>query len=210
MPYAERAARIDEAVTLWKHAWNGGDGGLRGRYWDLGGLRQQPPPAQPGGPPLWLASNSTPRAIARIAGCYDGWMPLLPDADAYARGLKAIREAASAAGRDPGTITPGIFATINVGPDAIRARADLDDYSRRYYNLPLTEMARLQPYFGGPEQECAEWLAGYIRAGAQHIVLRIGSFDAYGRQLRAAAETVVPMVRSLAADGGIGNRRTLG
>jgi alkanesulfonate monooxygenase SsuD/methylene tetrahydromethanopterin reductase-like flavin-dependent oxidoreductase (luciferase family) len=199
MAYSERAARVDEAVMLWKRAWNGDDGDLSGEYWDLGGVRQQPPPAQPGGPPFWLASNSTPRVIARIASCYDGWMPLLPDAGEYARGWKAICEATSAAGRDPGAVTPSIFATINVNSDATGAQADLDDYCRRYYGLPLTKMTGLQPYFGGPAKECAEWLAGYVRAGARHIVLRIGSFDAYGKHLRATADMVLPMLRNLTA-----------
>jgi alkanesulfonate monooxygenase SsuD/methylene tetrahydromethanopterin reductase-like flavin-dependent oxidoreductase (luciferase family) len=200
VPYSERAGRVDEAVTLFRRAWNGGDGALRGKYWDLEGLRRQPPPAQPGGPAFWLASNGSPRVVARIAGCYDGWMPLLPDAGQYARAWSSIRDAVSAAGRDPGVVTPSLFATINVNSDAARARADLDYYSRRYYGLPLMKMSELQPYFGGPERECAEWLAGYVRAGARHIVLRIGSFDEYGKQLHATAETVLPMLRSLTTD----------
>ncbi len=197
MPYSERAGRVDEAVTLFKRAWNGGDGDLRGRYWDLGALRQQPPPAQPGGPAFWLAGNGSPRVIARIAGGYDGWMPLLPDQDLYARTWRSIRASVSTAGRDPGSVTASLFATINVNPDSARAWADLDDYSRRYYGLPLAKMSELQPYFGGSEDECAQWLAGYVRAGARHIVLRIGSFDAHSRHLRATAETVLPVLRSM-------------
>jgi alkanesulfonate monooxygenase SsuD/methylene tetrahydromethanopterin reductase-like flavin-dependent oxidoreductase (luciferase family) len=197
MSYGERADRVDEAVTLFKRAWSGDDGDLRGKYWDLAGLRQQPPPAQPSGPAFWLASNGSPRVIARIAAGYDGWMPLLPDPDQYARTWRSIGEAVSAGGRDPDSVTASLFATINVNPDATRARADLDDFSRRYYGLPLAKMSELQPYFGGSENECAEWLAGYVRAGARHIVLRMGSFDALSKHLHATAKAVLPLLRSM-------------
>jgi alkanesulfonate monooxygenase SsuD/methylene tetrahydromethanopterin reductase-like flavin-dependent oxidoreductase (luciferase family) len=199
MAYGERAGRVDEAVALFKRAWGNDDGDLKGQYWDLGGLRQQPPPAQSGGPAFWLASNGSPRVIARIAGGYDGWMPSLPDPGQYARTWHGIRQAVRAAGRDPDSVTPSMFATINVNPDGVRAWADLDDYSRGYYGLPVARMSELQPYFGGSEDECAEWLAGYVRAGARHIVLRLGSLDAHSKHLHATAEAVLPLLRSMTA-----------
>jgi len=197
MKYAERAGRIDEAVVSWKRAWSGQDGDLKGPYWDLSGLRQQPPPAQAGGPPLWLASNATPKAIARTAQFYDGWMPLIPDPDEYGRGWKAIREAATAAGRDPDTITPSLFATVNLNPDADRARTELDAYARQYYNLSLEKMSVIQPYFGGSPEACVDWLSDYVRAGCRHFVLRMGSFENPETHLRATAESVLPALREL-------------
>jgi alkanesulfonate monooxygenase SsuD/methylene tetrahydromethanopterin reductase-like flavin-dependent oxidoreductase (luciferase family) len=198
MGYDERAGRVDEAVAAWKTVWHGRDGDLTGRYWDLSGLRQQPPPAKTGGPSLWLASNNSPKAFARAAHYYDGWMPLLPDPGEYERGWKAIREAAIAKGRSPDELTPSLFATVNLGPDPDRARAELEAYSRQYYGLPLEKMSTIQPYFGGSPEGCVEWLSAYVRAGARHFVLRMGSFDAPEKHLQATAEVVLPALRELA------------
>lgn len=200
MPYAERAGRIDEAVMLWKRAWNKDDAELTGDYWDLSGLRDQAPPSAIGGPPFWLASNNTPRAVARTARYYDGWMPLLPDPAEYGRGWASIREAARGFGRDPEDITPSLFATVNLNPDAERARDELDEYTRRYYRLPLAKMSEIQPYFGGSAESCAQWLGEYVRAGARHFVLRMGSFEEPEKHLRATAETVLPALREMTAD----------
>jgi alkanesulfonate monooxygenase SsuD/methylene tetrahydromethanopterin reductase-like flavin-dependent oxidoreductase (luciferase family) len=197
MTYDERAGRVDEAMAAMKTVWHGRDGDLKGTYWDLSGLRQQPPPVRPGGPGLWLASNNSPKAIARTARYYDGWMPLLWDPAEYERGWKAIREAATAEGRDPDALTPSLFATVNIGSDGDRAHEELEEYSRRYYGLPLEKMSKIQPYFGGTPAACVEWLSAYIRAGARHFVLRMGSFDNPEKHLRATAEEVLPALREL-------------
>ncbi|WP_279579973.1 LLM class flavin-dependent oxidoreductase [Fodinicola feengrottensis] len=72
IPFAKRATRLDDAVDILRRTWQT-EGPL--------------PPVQPGGPALWLASGDSPRVIARVADHYDGWLPYLPDVDAYARAL---------------------------------------------------------------------------------------------------------------------------
>ena len=77
------------------------------------------------------------------------------------------------------------------------------DFLQRMFSDPeilqLQQRANMQPYFGGSEDECAEWLAGYVRAGARHIVLRLGSLDAHSKHLHATAEAVLPLLRSMTA-----------
>ncbi len=134
--------------------------------------------------------------MTRAARHYDGWMPLIPDPEEYAKGLAAIRaETETDFGRDPEALTASLFATVNIGPDAREAGAELDDYSQRYYGLPLDRMAHVQPYFGGTAQGCVDWLADYPRAGVRHFVLRMGTFDDPLAQLRATAEQVLPALR---------------
>lgn len=201
MTYGERAERVDEAARLWKHYWSGRDSGadgeLSGKHWNLEGLRRQPPPARPGGPPLWLASNRSPAAVDRAARFYDGWMPLLPEPEQYAQGLTAIRGAAATHDRTGEALTPSLFATVNLNPDEDKAHAELDAYSQRYYRLPLEKMSRIQPYFGGTPEHCVDWLRAYVQAGARHFVLRMGSFDDPLRHLREVSETVLPALREV-------------
>lgn len=195
VPYARRTARLDEIAQLWRRAWHSRESGVtdfRGQLCRAERLDRLPPPATPGGPPLWLAASDTPRVLARVVEFYDGWMPFVPTARAYETAWQRIGELAEARGRPIGEITPSLYATVNVNRDRAQARAQLDEYVRGYYGHPLEVMETIQCYGYGTAEACAEWLAGYLRAGARHVVLRIGSLDP-DPQLKEIAE-VLPRV----------------
>jgi alkanesulfonate monooxygenase SsuD/methylene tetrahydromethanopterin reductase-like flavin-dependent oxidoreductase (luciferase family) len=192
VPFEQRVGRLDETVRVWRQAWTGGQAAFRGRYWKLDGLDRLPPPATPGGPKLWLASSDTPRVLERVAGRYDGWLPFLPSAAAYGAAWQRITELAQANGRPAGAVVPGLYATITVGESRERARAELDDYLMRYYGRPLEVMSTVQAYCYGTAEDCAAWLAGYVQAGARHLVIRIGSLgpDLPLKEILAAARRI--------------------
>jgi alkanesulfonate monooxygenase SsuD/methylene tetrahydromethanopterin reductase-like flavin-dependent oxidoreductase (luciferase family) len=200
MSYRERAGRVDEAVKFFKRAWRNEEGDLVGEYADLSDLRLQSPPTQFGGPELWLASNGKPGAVARTGTLYDGWMPILINPDEYARSLAAIRETASAAGRDPDAISTSLYVTVNINQDAAAAKAGLNDYTHTYNELPLSAMEPYQLYYGGSAADFAAWLGEYVEAGARHFILRIGSFDNYEEHVRAIADGVVPVLHAMDVD----------
>ena len=52
-------------------------------------------------PPIWVAAHG-PRGLAVAGRLGDGWLPLCPDADAYASMLAVVQAAARAAGRPRG------------------------------------------------------------------------------------------------------------
>lgn len=191
VPFAGRAARLDEVIAVWRSAW-GGQAGL-------------PPPHSPGGPPVWLASSDTPRVLRRVAERYDGWLPFLPSAESYAAGWQRIGQEAASAGRQPSAITPGLYATVLVDPDERRAERTLESYVQGYYGYPLELVAAVQAYGYGSPAACADWLAGYIRAGARHVVVRIGSLEPVPRlieSLKVTAEALLPVVRQQVSQGG--------
>ncbi|MEW9532096.1 LLM class flavin-dependent oxidoreductase [Microbispora sp. NPDC049125] len=200
VPFTGRAGRLDEIACLWKRAWNSGRPdaytSFAGKLWQQTGLDRLAPPATPGGPPLWLAGSDTPKVLARVAELYDGWMPFLPDSATYARAWLRIRELAGQWGRPDDAITPALYATINVNPDRDKARQELDEYVQGYYGRPLELMSTIQAYGYGSAEECADWLGGYIEAGARHIVVRIGSLDP-GPQLDEIAGELLPAVRRI-------------
>ncbi|WP_052864223.1 LLM class flavin-dependent oxidoreductase [Streptomyces niger] len=196
--YAGRFRRLDDTVRLWRETWRSSAGTDTGQDAGPGGPQRLPSPASPTGPPLWLAGSDTPRALARAAGHYDGWLPFLPDAGAYARAWEQIGRLTADRGRPPGAVTPGLYATVAVDPDRTAARKQLDAYAQAYYGRSLEQMAAFQAFGYGSAQECAEWLGGYVRAGARHLVLRIGSLDpeAQRAQLAEAARALVPALRA--------------
>ncbi|MEU3181038.1 LLM class flavin-dependent oxidoreductase [Streptomyces albidoflavus] len=196
--FAGRAGRLDEIVALWRRAWHATDAGapvdFEGRHWQATGLDRLPAPQRPGGPPLWLAGSDTPKVLERVARHYDGWMPFLPSADSYATAWRRIGELAAAAGRPADAITPALYATITVNDDAAAARAELEHYIEHYYGRTLEQMAAVQAYAWGSAEECADALAAYVRSGARHLIIRIGSLDPEA-QLKQIADVVLPRLK---------------
>ena len=68
-----------------------------GRFFTFEGVRMQPPPRQPGGPPIWCGGRSD-AALRRIGRMTDGWMSYVVTPDMFRQGLEKIATAASEAG----------------------------------------------------------------------------------------------------------------
>ena len=175
MPFAGRGARLDKAVTLWRETWNG-----QGEFADA------LPAARPGGPSVWLAGGDTTKVIQRVSATYDGWLPYLPDVNAYARAWDRIRAQAVR------EVTAALYETVNL--NVACADDELDQYLRAYYGLPLDVMRHVQAIRGGSVDECLDWLARYVDAGARHLILRIGSLTATPESL---AEKLLPALKEL-------------
>ncbi len=209
VPFSGRAGRLDETAALWRQAWRTGDvpAEFTGKHVHTKGLDRLPKPHRPGGPPLWLAGSDTPGVMKRVARHYDGWLPFLPSAEQYGSAWQRIERLRAESGRPAGAIVPALYATLTVQHDEARAKAELEDYTQRYYGRSLETMSAIQAYGWGNAEQCAGWLSDYVRAGARHIVIRIGSLDP-GRQLKEIAETVLPALRRTTATGTGGGSRS--
>lgn len=68
-------------------------------------------------PPLWVGAMG-PRMLNLTGALGDGWLPVglnLPDlCERYRRNLSTVRESAQKAGRDPASITAGLYAMVCV------------------------------------------------------------------------------------------------
>src|SRR5439155_23813301 len=111
---AEALKATEEAIDIIRLVWTG----QRGRRYDgifytLQGLNAGPPPAHPIG--IWVGAYG-PRMLELIGRKADGWVPSIrPDfpPERLAAGMRAIDEAAQAAGRHP----CHIHRVLNVGPN---------------------------------------------------------------------------------------------
>ncbi|MFE2099594.1 LLM class flavin-dependent oxidoreductase [Streptomyces sp. NPDC059468] len=206
-----RVGRLDEINALWRTAWRSGEegepGDFQGKFWQAENLDRLPSPAIPGGPPLWLAGSDTPKVLARVATRYDGWLPFLPDVDAYARARRRIAELAEEAGRGADAVVPALYATVTVNASESAAKAELEHYISHYYGRSLEQMRSIQAYAWGSAEKCAEWLGDYVRAGARHLVVRIGSLDPEP-QLKEIAEVLLPAVRALGPSTTVGSTQS--
>jgi alkanesulfonate monooxygenase SsuD/methylene tetrahydromethanopterin reductase-like flavin-dependent oxidoreductase (luciferase family) len=186
VPSRRRVGDLLETVERCRKLWRGEEPGV-----DL-----QPRPHQAGGPPVWLG-GSGPRMLGLAGSTFDGWLPFSPTPEAYATGLRAVRESAERSGRDPDGISTGAYLTVAVADHAADAAKDLDEYMRTYYGVPAEVMTRAQACHAGTLESAAEWFAAYRDMGANHLVLRIarpdlGDYADRARRLLGAARSGVP------------------
>jgi alkanesulfonate monooxygenase SsuD/methylene tetrahydromethanopterin reductase-like flavin-dependent oxidoreductase (luciferase family) len=109
----ESVEALDEAIRVIRLMWSG-DRGVRfeGKHYRLAGVNTGPAPAHQVG--IWIGAYK-PRMLSLIGRAADGWVPSLgyvQPADLL-EGNRRIDEAASAAGRDPGSIR----RVLNAGAD---------------------------------------------------------------------------------------------
>jgi alkanesulfonate monooxygenase SsuD/methylene tetrahydromethanopterin reductase-like flavin-dependent oxidoreductase (luciferase family) len=173
---------LDRCLRLWRH--------------DDGEAELLPTPYRAGGPPLWLGAHG-PRMLRLVGQRFDGWLPFSRTAGDYAAGLRAVRQAAEGAGRDPDTLGTGVYLTVAVADDARRAAQELDAYMRAYYGVPAEVMAQSQACHAGTLESASEWVAGYAAAGARELVLRLArpTLDDYHVAVRELLGAVRPRMR---------------
>lgn len=73
--FKNRGKRMDEALQVLRTCWRGQTKvSFKGKFYQFEEMAFSPPPLQPGGPPLWVAGNST-IALKRAVLLGDGWHP---------------------------------------------------------------------------------------------------------------------------------------
>ena len=170
VPFEKRVGRLLEGLRLARSLWSGKPVDWDGR-WKVEHGVLGPTPHRPGGPPIWIG-GSLPASLERAGRYFDGWLPIAPDAAQWGWQWKEVRDIASAAGRDPSALTGAMYLTVAIDEEAGRANARLNAYLEQYYQQPAEAMRKRQATYAGPPQGFSEWLQGYAKAGAQHLVLR--------------------------------------
>jgi alkanesulfonate monooxygenase SsuD/methylene tetrahydromethanopterin reductase-like flavin-dependent oxidoreductase (luciferase family) len=149
-----------------------------------------PRPTRPGGPPLWYAGAGE-AASSRIARHFDGWLPYVPTDQGYADHSNRLDDALAFADREPGEVTRGLYVRVHIDDDVDRARSALDRYCEAYYGAPLELMEALQGFVTGSADEVARTLDEFTAAGADHIVVRIGSLRPEKEDIDALADSLL-------------------
>jgi alkanesulfonate monooxygenase SsuD/methylene tetrahydromethanopterin reductase-like flavin-dependent oxidoreductase (luciferase family) len=175
VPWERRFRRLDETVALWRQLWTApGPSSFHGELLSYAEIPPITRPFRPGGPPVWLGGGSG-SALRRIGRLYDGWLPYPPSAAVYSEGLAAVRSAAAAAGRSAGAVVPGLFASVAVTGSVASGRRLLAEFSQANYGMPVEQLETIQAVAAGPAEYLAEWLSGYVAAGARHLAIRIAA-----------------------------------
>ena len=172
VPLERLGRRTTEALEILRLYFSGERFSYRGELFELDDVWLDPPPARPGGPPLWVAGRRE-GARRRAARLGDGFLPYLYTAERCARAFEELRADARAAGRElPLGFAWGAYVYLALGDDPDEARRRADEHLAWRYAEPrfLGDLAGKYAVAGGAE-DCAEGLARFVEAGCTHLVL---------------------------------------
>lgn len=186
--FDRRISRMEESIDVMRRLWSAETVSHLGAHFAFADVRLAPPPARPGGPPIWLAGSGGP-ALRRVARLADGWLPYPPTVTTYAKEHRLIEQATTTR-----SVTPALYATLCLDEDPEKARRRLRASIERYYNAPLEFVESIQAVFAGTARQAADWLNGYAAAGARHLVIRLATHDHHA-SLEEFADRVLPLLR---------------
>lgn len=101
--FATRGRRTDETIEAMRALWTQSEAAYHGEMFSFDGYVSRPQPARDGGIPIHIGGHS-PAAARRAGRLGDGFQPLGVAGDVLDTRLATMREAATAAGRDPSRI----------------------------------------------------------------------------------------------------------
>ena len=200
VPLERRGQRTSETIEILRRYFSGERFSYEGELYRLEDVRLDPPPARPGGPPLWVAGRSD-AARRRAARLGDGFLPHMVTPASCRRLFDSALEHAGRAGRDlPDGYAWGAYVHVSLGddPDEARRRGD-EQLAWRYADPRLAGEALAGRYcVSGRPDDVAEGLLGFAEAGCTHLVLALIAPEGTPalEPLRAVAEAVLPRVRA--------------
>ena len=147
--YTERRALLREKILLMQALWTEDEASYRGEMLELEPSLAWPKPLQEPHPPIIMGSGAGPKTFAHIAEFCDGWMPIYGSTELPEQ-IATLRQAAATAGRDPDTLTVGVFNAPR-DSDLLAELARLG-VNRAIFSLPAIEpkavLGKLSEYAG--------------------------------------------------------------
>ena len=177
LKYEKVVSRFEEALTLIRMFWENNEPfDFDGDFWTMRDAVNGMEPYRPGQfPPIWTGAHG-PRMCDITGRLADGWLPSLMSPKTYAERLALVRASAKNAGRDPLSITPGLWHYTVIAEDHESAHKLLDGTLIRAYMLVLSSAAFAEHGAEHPLGEKFDGVRDYIPA-------RLGKEEA----LKAAA-----------------------
>ena len=170
-----RMKMSEEIVHVMRRLWRENDVSYQGEFTRFGHVTIEPKPVQPGGVPIWLASNNVEPGLKRVGRLADAWINNLKSHEVFGECLEKIRGYAAAAGRDGNSIQPAIYFTLAAGgADAI---VEGQQFLAQYYNRSYEAVANAMLCVTGSWNEVIDWMEKYVQAGARTVVLRFAARD---------------------------------
>jgi alkanesulfonate monooxygenase SsuD/methylene tetrahydromethanopterin reductase-like flavin-dependent oxidoreductase (luciferase family) len=192
--YAERWARLNEAIQALRALWRRDDEPFVGRFYSTEGIDLQPAPARPGGPPIWIGSWGSRAGLRRTARLGDGWLASAYNTTpvGFADAWSQLRGFLGERGRNADTF-PNALATMWCYITESRSEADEIVRTRLAPTINRPEEVLRERLPVGPADAFVQKLAAFRDAGVQRVF--IWPVRDERRQLELFAEKVRPALR---------------
>jgi alkanesulfonate monooxygenase SsuD/methylene tetrahydromethanopterin reductase-like flavin-dependent oxidoreductase (luciferase family) len=200
VPHNQRGARLAEGVTVLRKFFSGEPVTHHGRFYGpFQDVPMQPPPRQPGGPPIWFAGRKDP-ALRRIGRLGDGYLSYVVSPEMYHTALETIGEAAEKAARGSVKFGTGhlLFTRLDHTYEQALDRA-AETLSIRYA-MDFRKAAQRYCALGTPEMVAAR-IRAFHAAGVRHIALDLlGPYEQKAEQIAWFARDALPLLADLTAE----------
>jgi len=195
----DRAARLEENLTIIRRLWTEDRVTFEGRFHRLLNASVEPKPAVP--PPVWLVATPplsggkahlAERALRRVARYGDGWVTTAWSKEDLGEMYRRLRDYAQEEGRPFDGKPVCHYYAINIQDSREAAYQEAKRWFDQYYRANMPEAYVRGSVALGTPQDCYEDITGYVGQGATEVLLRFPSWDP-GKQFRRFVDEVRPM-----------------
>ena len=148
--FPHRWSQTREALDVMKKLWTQEEAEHHGKYFDFPLVRSYPKPAQKPYPPI-LIGGAAKNVLQRVVDHADGWLPNRVTPAELENSRRQIEKLATAAGRDPNTITITVYGQE---PDRAAFKSLLDAGADRVVVRP--EYVETEAEMGAQLERIAE------------------------------------------------------
>ena len=113
-----RMKMTEELVHVMRRLWRENDVAYDGRFTRFEHVTIEPKPIQPGGVPIWLASNNVEPGLKRVGRLADAWINNIKSAELFGECWQKIQNYAAKRAAIQHT-SPSIYFTRAGGKDAV-------------------------------------------------------------------------------------------
>jgi alkanesulfonate monooxygenase SsuD/methylene tetrahydromethanopterin reductase-like flavin-dependent oxidoreductase (luciferase family) len=195
LDFEERWTRLDESIGALRALWRSEGSPFVGRHYSTEGIRLDPHPTRPEGPPIWVGSWGSEAGLRRTARSADGWLASAYNTTPtdFGKAWLKLQELLPAHGKDPTTF-PNALATMwfHITDDEAEADRVMRERLIPTINRPEEVLRERLPV--GPADKFAEKLSELARAGVQRVFIWPVADEAH--QLELFWNTVRPKVES--------------
>ena len=196
VPVEERGARLSEGIRVLRKLWSGEAVAHDGRFYPFPEVAIQPPPAQPGGPPIWCGGRAD-AALRRAGRLADGWMSYVVDPRRYRRSLETIAAAAAAADRKLERFGTSHLLFVRLDKDRESALAFAAEFLSVRYAMDFSRAAERYCALG-TAGEVADAVRAFHTAGMRHLVINVLAHESEkATHLQRFADEVMPLLADL-------------
>jgi probable F420-dependent oxidoreductase len=190
-----RGRDADESLAVLRQLFTGDVVRAAGAGFSVDGLRLDPPPVQPCGPPIWVGGRKQ-AALRRAARFGDVWFPYAVSPEHIGRGLADLAALLETHGRPATAIRAAVFAWGAVAETSAAAKATAIGTMREIYQQDFTPIADRLLVTGTPA-EVVDRIGSYRDNGVQDYLFAPAGTDAVttDRMTELFAAKVLPQLR---------------